>query len=101
MRLNPDRAYVQRILSAGPMRMAAPSFPDNLAATAYDRENIRFALEPAAFPIQLFMQAAVCELADRTQANNRSPNLDEVLFPDAPWAPPPFPGTRGRADMPK
>jgi hypothetical protein len=41
-------------------------------------------IEPSALPLGLYMQAAVCELADRTQARNWSPNLDAALYPDAP-----------------
>jgi hypothetical protein len=38
-------------------------------------------LEPSALPLGLYMQAAVCELADRTHAGNWSPDLDAVLIP--------------------
>jgi len=87
VRLNPDRAYVERILASG-----GPSpgngqrvFPDNEAGIAWDRGNIRKGLELADFPMQPYMQAAVCELADRVQAGNWENNLDAVLYPDAPW----------------
>jgi hypothetical protein len=87
VRLNPDRAYVERILQAGPGMRAAEgrTFADNDAGRAWDRGNIRNGLEPAGLPIGLYMQAAVCELADRTQAGLWAANLDAVLFPQAPW----------------
>jgi hypothetical protein len=97
VRLNPERSYVERIVasrprlgsgfSADPARAqdASNRFPDNPAGKAFDRGNIASALEPARFPLGLFMQAAVCELADRTQANQWAVNLDGVLYPNAPW----------------
>jgi hypothetical protein len=106
VRLNPDRSYVERIVSnrplfgqgfmAGPMRAqeAPDRFPDNPAGKAFDRSNIAMALEPTQFPVGLYMQAAVCELADRAQARHWAPNLDGVLYPDAPWQA--FPGPLGR-----
>ena len=101
VRLNPDRAYVERILQAGPrLRAAAGRTPaDNDAGRAWDRGNIREGLEPAGPPIALYMQAAVCELADRTQAGNWAANLDAVLYPRAPAeAALPPPAEPGRAE---
>lgn len=87
VRLNPDRAYVERIPDSGgpPLRTQERSFPDNDAGTPWDQNNIRSGLEPKGLPIPLFMQAAVCELADRVAAQNWLENLDAVLYPDAPW----------------
>jgi len=97
VRLNPDRSYVERIVASrsgagqGSMADSAQTqpgrsgFPDNPAGKAFDRSNIASALEPARFPLGLYMQAAVCELADRTQANQWTPNLDGVLYPKSPW----------------
>jgi len=91
VRLNPDRCYVERLLLDGPQppRGRVPSgwrpFADNDAGRSYDRSSIREALEPAGLPIGLFVQAAVCEAADRVQAKNWSNNLDAVLYADAPW----------------
>jgi hypothetical protein len=87
VRLNPDRAYVERLLASGqqpPDRLVKP-FCDNDAGRFYDRDNIRNHLEPEGLPITLFMQAAVCELADRVQSKNWSKNLQSVLYVDAPW----------------
>lgn len=88
VRLNPDRAYVEHILAAGrpPIATRPPAFPDNEAGMAWDRHNLRSGLEPQGLPTPLYMQAAVCELADRVQARNWAKNLDAVLYPDAPWA---------------
>jgi hypothetical protein len=103
VRLNPDRAYVERILQAGPgMRAAAGrTFADNDAGRAWDRTNITDGLEPAGLPIGLYMQAAVCELADRTQSANWAANMDGVLYPQSPWDLPalmPLPPNPGRAE---
>jgi hypothetical protein len=84
VRLNPDRQYVQRL--APPLRQMT-AFPDNPAGQPWSREGIVAGLEPAAFPVGLYMQAAVGELADRTRADEWSPDLRAVLVPDAP-APP-------------
>jgi len=98
VKLNPDRAYVERILAEGAPPLAAGKvFADEDAGKAYDRRTIIKGLEPAGLPPQLFVAAAVCELADRRQAKDRTPNLDRVLFPDAPWAmlrPPPAAGRK-------
>ena len=89
VRLNPDRAYVERILQSRPMLRAAAgrALADNDAGRAWDRQSIREGLEPAGLPIPLYMQAAVSELADRTQAKHWAANLDAVLYPQAPWEP--------------
>ena len=103
VRLNPDRSYVAQMVAnrpgAGPGFMADPAqaqtvsdgFPDNPAGKAFDRSNITSALEPSRFPLGLYMQAAVCEFADRTQAHQWAPDLDEVLYPKAPWQATPRP----------
>ena len=74
---------------------ASDQFPDNPAGKAFDRSNITAALEPAQFPVGLYMQAAACELADRTQARRWAPNLDGVIYPGAPWQPLQAPLGRG------
>jgi hypothetical protein len=86
VRLNPDRAYVERALAdGGPAgRTRARGFPDNDAGVVWLRRNIREGLEPEAFPIGLYMRAAVAELADRVQAQDWSKNLNAVLFSDVP-----------------
>ena len=87
VRLNPDRAYVERILASGslPPGTQERSFPDNDAGRPWDRQNIRSGLEPAGVPVVVFMQAAVCELADRAIRQDWSQNLNAVLYLDAPW----------------
>lgn len=92
IRLNPDRAYVEAIVSTGPGRTGQGSFADNPAGKEFNRRNILSGLEPADFPQRVYMQAAVCELADRTQARNWAPNLEAILYPDAPRGGPPAPG---------
>jgi hypothetical protein len=80
IRLNPDRAYVEWLFDR-----KAPSVPDNNAGLQYTPKTIQAALCPdRAVPKQLLSPAAMCELADRVQAGNFQPNLDRVLFPDAP-----------------
>jgi hypothetical protein len=109
VRLNPDRAYVERVLAAGAgRRVAGPGgsvrakdpagvkFPDNPAGRPLDRSSIGAALEPDIYPQGPYMQAAACELADRTRAGNWSADLEEVLVPDAPWEPPPAPAEGSR-----
>jgi hypothetical protein len=71
--LNPDRAYVEQITGTG------DRYADNPAGKTWTRANIRDGVEPNTLPIGVYMRAAVCELADRTQAGNWSPNLDTVL----------------------
>ena len=87
VRLNPDRVYVERIFAAGGPAgpRARQSFADNDAGAAWDRNTIRGGLEPPGLPIAMYMQAAVCELADRVQVQNWTKNLNAVLFPDSPW----------------
>lgn len=75
IRLNPDRAYVESLAPS------AARFADNPAGKTWTRANIRDGLEPSALPIGVCMQAAVCELADRTHAGKWSPNLNTVLHP--------------------
>lgn len=90
VRLNPDRAYVERVAPAGARPARARAAANNPAGRPWTRANIAEGLEPAALPVGVYMQAAVCELADRTQAGNWSVNLEEVLFPEAPRAPLPL-----------
>ena len=109
VRLNPDRSYVERIVASRPRlgqgfaadqgqaQEGRGGFPDNPAGKSFDRSNIASALEPARFPLGLYMQAAVSELADRTQAKQWGPNLDGVLYPNAPWQGTPGPAGLGRA----
>ncbi|MBM3359712.1 MAG: hypothetical protein FJY54_18620 [Betaproteobacteria bacterium] len=95
VRLNPDRAYVEHLTASLPPRLrAGVKFPDNPAGKTWTRSNINEGLEPSGLPLGLYMQAAICELADRTQAGNGSANLAAVLFPDAPRAPAPPPRLR-------
>lgn len=84
VRLNPDRAYVEHVASAGPLRPRGVSFADNPAGKRWTRADIVQGLEPEGLPAGVYMQAAVAELADRTQAGNWAANLDGVLFTDAP-----------------
>jgi hypothetical protein len=85
VRLNPDWAYVERLTYALPSRLRGEAkFPDNLAGQVWTRANITGGLEPSTLPLGLYMQAAVCELADRTHAGQWSANLEAVLFPEAP-----------------
>jgi hypothetical protein len=80
VRLNPDRACVEWLLRDAPGDRREATFPDNPAGKVWTRANITEGLEPSTLPLGLYMQAAVCELADRTYAGNWSPNLDGVLF---------------------
>jgi len=92
IRLNPDRAYVEWLLDR-----EAPGLPDADAGLRYTPKTISAALCPdRAAPKQLLSPAAMCELADRVQARNFEPNLDRVLFPDAPKASGPPPGLKRR-----
>jgi hypothetical protein len=99
VRLNPDRAYVERILQSSPTPRMPEGRPpvDNDAGRAWNRGNIGEGLEPAILMIPLYMQAAVCELADRTQAGNWAANLEAVLYPQAPWD---YPGMRPGPALP-
>lgn len=93
VRLNPDRAYVGSVVPNSPAFQRAAQFPDNPAGLTWTRANIAAGVEPSALPLGIYMQAAVCELADRTQAGAWAANLDAVLFPDVP-KPPAFPPGR-------
>ncbi len=64
---------------------------DNEAGTLYTPKTIRAALCPNEAAHRILRVAAICELADRVQADNFEPNLDRVLFPDAPKAAGPTP----------
>jgi len=78
VRLNPDRAYVEAVGDS-----SYPKAADNPAFIQYDHLSIRNALEPEGadkVPDEIFTAAGVVELADRTQANNLSAQLDSVLF---------------------
>jgi len=101
IRLNPDRSYVEQIVrSGGPgIRRTGLRFPDNDAGKAWNRQNIREGLEPEALPITPYMQAAVSELADRTQTRQWAANLDAVLVPNAPWRA--FPEPVGEGESPQ
>ena len=91
VRLNPDRAYVEWLTGG-----QAPDVPDNDAGLQYTPKTVGTALCPDGLVAKpLFSPAAMCELADRTQAGNREPNLSRVLFPDAPKVSGP-PGTGER-----
>ncbi len=86
VRLNADRAYVARVAANFPReRTAGLKFPDNDAGVEWTRKNIRTALEPAELPLNLYMAAVVCELADRVHAQAWSKNLGGLLYPNAPW----------------
>jgi len=87
VRLNPDRAYVDRIAPATLQLAERGLLADNPAGKPWTRSNITEGLEPTVLPAGPCMQAAVCELADRTQAGVWSSNLDTVLFPQAPMPP--------------
>ena len=80
VRLNPDRSYVELVAPAGPRLRRDLAFADNPASKPWTRSNITAGVEPSALPLGVYMQAAVCELADRTQVANWSANLDSVLF---------------------
>jgi hypothetical protein len=85
VRLNPDRAYVERVLSGALRdRPGGLKFPDNDAGAEWTRRTVGTGLEPDVFPMMPYMQAAVCELADRAHARNWERNLDSILYPDAP-----------------
>lgn len=92
VRLNPDRAYVEWLYDR-----EASGLPDNDAGLQYTPMTIQAALCPdRAAPKQLLSPAAMCELADRVQADNFEPNLDRLLFADAPKASGPPPSRRRR-----
>ncbi len=74
VRLNPDRAYVEAISGS-----ACPEAVDNAAFVAYDHLSVRSAVEPESLPYEATVNAGVLELADRTQTDELSPQLDSVL----------------------
>jgi len=86
VRVNPDRAYVEWLIGE-----SRAGLVDNDAGTLYTPKTIRAALCPNEAAHRILQVAAMCELADHVQAGNFQPNLDRVLFPDAPRAagPPP------------
>jgi hypothetical protein len=93
VRLNPDRAYVEQVLPPGPRFGRGLSFADNPAGKSWTRANIAEGLEPPELPLGIYMQAAVCELADRSRFGNWTVNLDKVLHPGARNTPLRQPGT--------
>ncbi len=93
VRLNPDRVYVERVVPVEFAFRPEVQFPDNPAGRSWDRTNITHGLEPSVLPMGFYMQAAVCELADRAQAGSWAANLDRVLYDEVPGAPVrPLPG---------
>ena len=94
VRVNPDRAYVRWLIGE-----SRPGLVDNEAGTLYTPKTIRAALCPNEAAHRILQVAAMCELADRIQAGNFQPNLDRVLFPDAPKAAGPSP--RGDPQPPR
>jgi len=98
VRLNPDRCYVE---SAWPKRIPLPAdlrrrLADNAAGAAWDRSNIRAGLEPEELPSFVGIQAAACELADRTQRNRWDADLAQTLCRFEPLPPLSLPGRPGR-----
>lgn len=89
VRWNPDRAYAEYIVPPGLRRTTTLALADNPAGRVWTRANVAEGLEPVELPAGLYMQAAVCELANRTQADNGSPNLAQVLCPDVSLPPGP------------
>ncbi len=79
IRLNPDRAYVEWLIGE-----SRPGVPDNDAGLRYTPKTILSALCPNEAAHRILQVAALCELADRVHARNFKPNLDRVLYPDAP-----------------
>ena len=77
VRLNPDRAYVEQTLGR-----AAPTVADNDAFAEFDHQSIRTALEPprqGGYQIDITVNAAACELADRTHYDDLSPQLEHTI----------------------
>lgn len=87
VRLNPDRAYVERVLPPGGRFARGLPFADNPAGKTWTRGNIAEASEPSELPLGIYMQAAVCELADRSWFGNWTVNLDATLHSGAPGRP--------------
>lgn len=81
VRVNPDRAYVEWLIGE-----SRPGLVDNDAGMLYTPKTIRAALCPNEAAHRILQVAAMCELADRVQAGDLRPNLERVLFPDAPKA---------------
>ena len=79
IRLNPDRAYVEWLMGE-----SRPGLVDNDAGILYTRKTILSAICPNEAAHRILHPAAICELADRVHASNFKPNLDRVLYPDAP-----------------
>lgn len=79
IRLNPDSAYVEWLIGEN-----GPGLVDNDAGVLYTPKTILSALCPNEAAHRILHPAAICELADRVQAGNFEPNLDSVLYPDAP-----------------
>jgi hypothetical protein len=96
VRLNPDRAYVRWAAPGRPWQGLDSEPVDNPAHTGWSAENLHLGLEPVEVRMGICMQAAVCELADRTQAGKWTSDLDAVLYPQAPRfsVPPPLGPTR-------
>lgn len=99
VRLNADRSYVERVTAGIPLARGL-TFPDNEAGKEWTRQTIASGLEPPELPLGIFMKAVVCELADRTHAQNWSANLAAVLEPGAPWTMPPPPSNVPRRFSP-
>ena len=78
VRLNPDRAYVEAFLGT-----PYPKAVDNDAFVPFNHQTIRDAVEPghATDPMgySVYAAAGACELADRSQFNDMSPQLDDVV----------------------
>lgn len=92
VRLNPDRSYVEWLFNREVSKAT-----DNDAGLQYSPANIRPALFPdGAAPKQLLSPAAMCELADRVQAQRFESNLNAVLYSGAPREFGPPPGARRR-----
>lgn len=75
VRLNPDRAYVEYCLG-----YTQPAAKDNDAFTQYTRLTIRDKFQPEIIADSINSAASVCELADRTCANNITPNLNSIIY---------------------
>lgn len=77
VRLNPDRAYVQSLISA-----AGEGFPDNPANTQPDNWMLigTYAYPGQETAARLVPLAAVAEMADRTHFDRWDENLGQVLY---------------------
>jgi hypothetical protein len=78
VRLNPDRAYVEAFLGT-----PYPDAVDNDAFAPFNHQTIRDAVEPGnatdLMGYSIYAAAGACELADRSQFNDMSPQLDDVV----------------------